>query len=458
MKWRQFRKLIITSIGVFTFFFGYSQPKFDGDLLDNPKQFAPQLEKLFKTYETRKVDPRKIKGKVVYLTNGYAQSKIVDGEKWTFIRETNEVKKIDIVYTKYPKDKEFWLTNYHELLANRLKELFRLDPDLNDKNIQWNIALQTQCESNEEAKKMFHGFILHYEPLPKGKKKKTEEPEEQVNSAMSGYTTLKRYVKYAGSLGDSCVFKVLDRNNNWKDVVIVTDFSGSMYTYAPQVLLWHYEHIDKSNVKAFCFFNDGDSKYDNEKIIGQTGGIYFAKADNMAKVVRMYNSSMRNGMGGDIPENDIEALLKSKELFSELKELVLVADNSPYRDYELIPKLNIPVRVILVDAVWGINPQYLNLAYKTKGSFHTLKGDYIEFWKNLKDDILEIEGQQFKYDAGRDEFICKDIRDCEYLDQKTLEQETKTLEDLKSKPIYKRMHKDKSEKPGIWSFLKRVFG
>mgnify|MGYP001811514414 CR=1 FL=1 len=125
MKWRQFRKLIITSIGVFTFFFGFSQPKFDGDLLDNPKQFAPQLEKLFKTYETRKVDPRKIIGKVVYLTNGYAQSKIVDGEKWTSIRETNEVKKIDIVYTKYPKDKEFWLTNYHELLANRLKELFK---------------------------------------------------------------------------------------------------------------------------------------------------------------------------------------------------------------------------------------------------------------------------------------------------------------------------------------------
>jgi hypothetical protein len=32
------------------------------------------------------------------------------------------------------------------------------------------------------------------------------------------------------------------------------------------------------------------------------------------------------------------------------------------------------------------------------------------------------------------------------------------LDDLKKKPVYRRMHKDQSEKPGIWNFLKGLFG
>ena len=72
-----------------------------------------------------------------------------------------------MVYTKYPKDLQFWLTPYHDLLANRLKALFEVDPDLNDVSIKFIMVLQTECETDEQARKMWHGVLIRYRPMTK---------------------------------------------------------------------------------------------------------------------------------------------------------------------------------------------------------------------------------------------------------------------------------------------------
>ena len=45
------------------------------------------------------------------------------------------------------------MTNYHTLLAQRLKNLFKLSPDLNSEQTKFKILLQTSCNTDDEAKK-----------------------------------------------------------------------------------------------------------------------------------------------------------------------------------------------------------------------------------------------------------------------------------------------------------------
>jgi len=47
-------------------------------------------------------------------------------------------------------------------LANRIQTLLRIDPSLNNSNVKWRAILQTDCNTGNEAEKMFHGIIIHY--------------------------------------------------------------------------------------------------------------------------------------------------------------------------------------------------------------------------------------------------------------------------------------------------------
>jgi hypothetical protein len=66
---------------------------------------------------------------------------------------------------------------------------------------------------------------------------------------------------------------------------------------------------------------------------------------------------------------------------------VVVADNeSCTRDFRLIKFLDTPVKVILTNVKGPINPQYINMAYKSGGSLHTSEDDYYNYvFKGLAD-------------------------------------------------------------------------
>jgi hypothetical protein len=165
---------------------------------------------------------------------------------------------------------------------------------------------------------------------------------------------------------------------------------------------------------------------------------------------------MRKGLGGEMPENDIEAILKSIEHYPDFGDLVLIADNSLIRDFDLWDQIKHPVRVILADADWTVNPQYINLAYLSGGSFHTGTGDW-EFSSGFED-TLTISGMDFILDTDLNLFVCRDKQKCRYMDQELAAKEKKNLEELQQKPIYRTMHKDKARKKGFFPWLKRLFG
>ncbi|MBI3238345.1 MAG: leucine-rich repeat domain-containing protein [Flavobacteriia bacterium] len=177
---------------------------------------------------------------------------------------------------------------------------------------------------------------------------------------------------------DSTVYKILSRHPEWQDVAVVNDWTGSMYGYGTQVVEWHIRNREISGIKEVTLFNDGDMKSSFDKKIGETGGIYTEKADNVEKLIGLFQLVMMKGSGGDGPENDIEAILEAIEEHEEIKEVILIADNYPcVRDISLANRIGVPVRVIVCGYTkeYGINPDLVYLAKITNGGVYTIEDD-----------------------------------------------------------------------------------
>lgn len=410
-------KQYFTIVFVSVFTFGISAQgiqKFSKELLDNPGAAGKQFERKFNSMTISKFAPDSFLN-CVLLENGYAKSKIMNASKWPPKEKKYRVVEIQSVYTQYPKDKDFWLTNYHQLLADRLKELFMLDPTLNDKRIEWTMVLQTACNSEAQAQQMFHGFAIYYAPVIED----TVPPKPRIFTRSDsvtfskGYEDVQQFVRdnvFAKERRetDSTVFKVLNRHPEWKKTLIVCDWTSSMYAYGSQAALWHSLNYKRSGIKHFTLFNDGGNRADILKRNGIVNGVFYADADNIKRLVRLYKEVIADGDGGDEPENDIEALLRAIRHYPDAKEIVLIADNSCIRDFCLITRISKPIKIILCGAAKGINPQYLNLAYRTGGSIYTIEDDIEDLRKNVGDaSDVKIEKFDFSFSEEKNGFVYK---------------------------------------------------
>ena len=113
---------------------------------------------------------------------------------------------------------------------------------------------------------------------------------------------------------------------------------------------------------------------------------------------------MKNGWGGDIQENNIEAILYAIKQNPDLKEIILIADNwAPMRDYCLMSQIKIPVHVIICVKQEGmpINTEYMDLARHTKGSLHTMEEDIEKLTEIAEGKSIEIDGFEYKVLGGR---------------------------------------------------------
>lgn len=190
---------------------------------------------------------------------------------------------------------------------------------------------------------------------------------------------------------DNVVQAVLDRHPEWKNAIVINDWTGSMYGYGAQVLLWHVTNFQKSGITSITLFNDGDNKTNFDKKIAETGGIYSESPDNVLTLEKTFNYVMLKGMGGDGPENNIEAILKAMETTPFHSEIILIADNNAcIRDLELVEFITEPVKVIVCgyDPKFGINPDLVYLAKKTNGGLFTLTDDIENI--NIEYDFLGL--------------------------------------------------------------------
>lgn len=195
------------------------------------------------------------------------------------------------------------------------------------------------------------------------------------------------------------VYNVLKRNKNWNNKLIVADLTGSMYPYAQQLSTWLKLHFMKDTTSQnFVFFNDGDKKRDDEKKIGATGGVYHCKAKSVEELINTMELTIRKGQGGDAPENPVEAILYGLNKSGKVEDVILIADNwAKARDIKMLARIKVPVRVILCGVYEGmeINEDYLNIAYKTKGSVHTIEQDITDLMNQSSGKKFNINGVDY---------------------------------------------------------------
>lgn len=235
-----------------------------------------------------------------------------------------------------------------------------------------------------------------------------DRPEESVSYKIknTAYDTTineipaSHYFKY--KLADTVILRALNQIDSAQadKVVLVEDVTGSMAPFLVQTFMW--QRLNNNRVNKYVFFNDGDNMPDSKKVIGNTGGIHEIKSNIPRAVERFAFDVMRKGYGGDGPENNIEALIYAANNFPGADTLYLIADNNaPVKDIELLKEVKKPVKVIVCGFDGLVHPHYIQIAYHTNGTLHTIEDDF-SFPKTLKQgDVVQLGEQKFKYYRGR---------------------------------------------------------
>ena len=343
-------------------------------------------------YSVEQIDvytPNYYRGEAV-LKMDYASSIIKNPKSWK-TSDNSEIISVSLIFSDYPKRKTDWIINYDTLLNHRIRALKRIIPQIDSMpQVTWKVIFQTACQNEEEARKLFHGIVIKY---------RTKIPR----SIFANYKIIREIIHGQVGLKDSTVFKVLERNR-WQNMLVVNDWTSSMYPYGAQVVLWHRLNNLSSSIKAFVFFNDGNQKKKLDKKIGETGGLWLVKANTIKAILKTIRRTMINGSGGDITENDIEALLYGlKRNPNAIENVILIADNSsPIRDKILIPDLTEPIKIIICNGEnKPIHPHYLSLAYQTKGSIHTIEQDIIDLTNLQTGQKIKIGRFEYQLQNGR---------------------------------------------------------
>jgi hypothetical protein len=149
----------------FSFYSLFSQQDsslmFSNQVLANPKVFSAWFDKVFEIDTIKSFNGEVGQGQLL-LENGYIQYEIRDKESKILCLPKGQPEFVHIIFSNYPKNKNQWHTNYYDLLANRLKELFSVDPSLNSRKLNWKLVLQTECSNTAQASSLFHGILVGY--------------------------------------------------------------------------------------------------------------------------------------------------------------------------------------------------------------------------------------------------------------------------------------------------------
>ena len=312
----------------------------------------------------------------VLLHVGYNDDAIIDALAALRIA-TGDLRSITLYYSDFPKDADLDALNGRRIdaLIDLLQGMGQTAP-----TDRWRIVRQTNCTSREEAHQLFHGFEI---VLRMG-------PSEDMSA-----------LDIPVDFDDFVIDSVMDRNA-WTDMLIVCDMTGSMNPYIAQLFLWLQLNELDDRIKQFVFFNDGDTKRDDWKEVGRTGGIYQTRSNDYDRVNLLANQCRRSGGGGDVPENDLEAVWKGMLLCPDCREHILIADNnSPVRDLALLARIEKPIRIIVCGATDGVNAQYLTIARRTGGSVHTIAQDIDDLIDLNEGETIVIDGASYVIQDGR---------------------------------------------------------
>ena len=378
-----------------------AKKQFNSDYFKQPIAYSNWLDTTLRTRDTTNYHPTP---NAVVIAFNYESEVLIDTMLSSRL-EDEIVTDIEIVFTRYPYKLSEWSINYHQLFAQRVQRLLHNYPNLNQQSIRWRIIRQTDARTKAEAEALFHGFVIHtsvpkafiFDPTPIPKVTYEDETVRNYSIALDTFDLKKPEEEVIKDFFEQHPDKV-------NHALVVMDWTASMYPYACETILLNLQASETVKARYFSFFNDGDQLKNWHKEIGKTGGIYFAYATEMDDVLRTMKKAQEAGNGGDIPENDAEAVLTAIQHYPNAEQVVLVADNqSSMRDTTLIPQIKRPIHIILCGmeyqfygrTVHVLNKQYYDMMQETDGSLYFQ--DYEQYKDRLNDSLpsLMINGATY---------------------------------------------------------------
>lgn len=183
---------------------------------------------------------------------------------------------------------------------------------------------------------------------------KEEAPDEDAQQRMN-------------AAENSAVYRAMDAVIPKEKVAVVMDVTSSMSLHLASMNWWVVNSPDSLNIVHYTFFNDGNNMEDRKKKSGKTGGIYHG--EKLKDLPATLMEAMRSGNGGDLVENDFEALLAAQSQDFNADALLLIVDNfSDVRDENLLSQITMKTHVLISGDVTVVRECYLNLAKATGGS------------------------------------------------------------------------------------------
>jgi hypothetical protein len=258
--------------------------------------------------------------------------------------------------------------HYHKKFAS-----YEFDYSKGSSNVDISISYLGTKEVERRKKEEALRILQEEKRLREEREKFAAECKKQGITIEEGYRRELR--KSMFGIADTVVINVLNRNK-WTNKLIICDLTCSMHPYAAQLSAWYQLNIKKENNLQFVFFSEGDRPTE-QKIIGETGGIFYSAAKGLDSLSSLMARVIAVGCSGDCPENDMEALIKGVKMAKPFNEAIAIVDNNaPVRDISLLKNFNHPVHIILCGATDGwVLEDYLLIAWKTKGSIHTIEQD-----------------------------------------------------------------------------------
>lgn len=292
--------------------------------------------------------------------------------------------RVDLIYSDYPYGMDFT-----ELNRRRILELYILLPEaFNSSIIDWNIVKQTGVESQRDMQTYFHGFEIYYRKMP------TFQEEHKL---------ILDVVEQKTSPQDSSILKVFERQPTWKNMLVVADVTGSMSPYTAQILLWIKANQKMKTFKQIVFFNDDEENSDTQTKSLDPTGIWTIESSNADKVIELAFKAMEKG---NHIENDLEAICFAIQKYPENKNnVVLIADNwedpCDMKLVEFLKQQKVPVKIVVCGVSDRMNTLYLDLAYATGGSVHTMEEDLTNIAQLGNGKTFKLNGMKFMMSAGK---------------------------------------------------------
>ncbi|MBI3509776.1 MAG: hypothetical protein HY064_03865 [Bacteroidetes bacterium] len=240
------------------------------------------------------------------------------------------------------------------------------------------------------------------------KKEEQEREAAEAERAKADSVRFAQEIKYQGN----GIMSLFDRNN-WKNPLVICDASKGMKYIDDDLTAWFSKNQNENPESQFVFFNDGDAKATSEKKIGETGGLYYTPALTLDKLVVFMNSVIDKSTDSDVPDNYVEALIEGVKMAKQpFGDIILIVDNHACaRDISLLSQFNHPVHVVVFCSIKGgcdhslCQPDYLKIAWQTKGTLHIDGLDYNDIGKMRDGESIQVCSSETNYKLVNGEFF-----------------------------------------------------